>query len=378
MSTTDRSEASAPAASDIAAQLRDADFLRLVAAPTGDALAAAGLLARAVDGPYQATVAAFPTDAERATGADCTVGLGLDAGDVTVPDAPLGRLAFTVADALGEADPWLALAGAVAAGAEPSGAPLEAADPDRRPGLAVPTADPADGLAHTTLAHGSFSGDREAAAAVFDGVDGSGGPDSADTDTDEAARRRRASLVALTVAEESTPRGATAVERLLRPHVGGPFGTVGGYADVLDALARSQPGLGVALAAGAGDREAALEAWRAHGQRAHAALAAATTARYDGVLVAQCERGDPERAPQAPPLGTVARLLAQYRSPEPVVLAVADGRAAAHAADGTDAGRATAAAAAAVDGTAAGTARAARARFRADTTEFAVAFREAL
>jgi hypothetical protein len=364
MSTTDRPEASAPAVSDIAAQLRDANFLRLVAAPTGDALAAAGLLARAVEGSFQATVAAFPADAERATEADCTVGLGLDVGDVTATDAPLSRLAFAVADALGEADPWLALAGTVAAGAEPVGTPLETADPDRRPGLAVPTADPADGLAHTTLAHGPFSGDREAATAVLG--------DASEGDDDETARRR-ASLVALTVAEGSTPRGAAAVERLLRPHVGGPFRTVGGYADVLDALARSQPGLGVAIAAGAGDREAALDEWRAHGRRAHAALAAATTARYDGVLVAQCESGDSDL-----PLGTVARLLAEYRSPEPVALAVADGRAAVHAADGTDAGRVTAAAATAVDGAAAGTARTARARFRADTTEFAVAFREAL
>jgi len=366
MSTTDQPDASTPAASDVAARLREADFLRLVAAPTGDALAAAGLLARAVDGPFQATIAALPDDAARATEADCTVGLGLGVGDVTVTEGPLSRLAFAVADALGAADPWLALAGTVAAGAEPGGAPLEAADPDRRPGLAVPTADPADGLAHTGLAHGSFSGDREAAAAVL------GDADSGDA---EDVRRTRASHVALTVAEESTPRGAAAVERLLRPHVGGPFGTVGGYADVLDALARTQPGLGVALAAGAGDREAALDAWRARGRRAHATLAAATTARYDGVFVAQCERGDPD---SGAPLGTVARLLAQYRSPEPVVLAVADGRAAAHAADDTDAGRVAAAAADAVGGAAAGTPRAARARFRADTTEFAVAFREAL
>ena len=366
MSTTDRPDASAPAASDVAARLRGADFLRLVAAPTGDALAAAGLLARAVEGPYQATVAAFPADAERATGADCTVGLGLETGDVAVTDAPVSRLAFAVADALGGADPWLALAGTVAAGAEPAGVPLEAADTERRPGLAVPTADPADGLAHTTLAHGSFSGDRAAAAAVLDG---------ADSGDDDDTRRKRASLVALAVAAESTPRGAMAVERLLRPHAGGPFRTAGGYADVLDALARTRPGLGVALAAGAGDREAAIEAWRAHGRRAHATLAAATTARYDGVFVAQCEPGDPDHDP---PLGTVARLLAEFRSPEPVVLAVADGRAAAHAADGTDAGRVTAAAAEAVGGTAAGTPRATRARFRADTTEFAVAFREAL
>jgi hypothetical protein len=225
----------------------------------------------------------------------------------------------------------------------------------------VPTADPADGLAHTTLAHGPFSGDRAAAAASLEETDGDG----------EDARRRRASLVALSVAGSGTPSGAEAVEALLGPYAGGPFRTVGGYADVLDALARTAPGLGVALAVGAGDREAALDAWRAHGRHAHAAVADARTARYDGLLVAQCEGGEV-------PLGTVARLLAQFDSPEPVVLAVTDGRGAAHALDGTDAGRVASAAASTVDGTASGSPRAARARFEREATEFAAAFREAL
>jgi hypothetical protein len=200
--------------------------------------------------------------------------------------------------------------------------------------------------------------------------------DAADGETTgEQARRARASRVALAVAAEGTPRGAEAVERLLRPYAGGPFRTVGGYADVLDALARSRPGLAGALAVGADVRESALDAWRAHGQAVHDTLAEATTARYDGVLVAGCERAD---ASASVPVGAAARLLAQYRSPEPVVLAVADGRAAAHAADDTDAGRAIEAAARDISGTAAGTARAGRAEFEVDTTEFAVAFREAL
>jgi hypothetical protein len=190
---------------------------------------------------------------------------------------------------------------------------------------------------------------------------------------DGESRRRVASLVALAVAgdEDATPRGAEAVERFLRPCAGGPFGTVGGYADVLDALARTRPGPAVALALGAGDRETALEAWRAHGRRAHAAIRAATTGRYDGLYAVRC--GDEA------PVGTVARLVRDFRSPEPVVLVVAGGEAAAVRTPGAtaDVGTAVATAATAVGGTGDGTAMRGRARFDAEDPEFVVAFREA-
>jgi hypothetical protein len=359
--------------------LRDAGFVRLVAAADGDALAALGLLADALGDagtPFQATVSALPAAAERGTEADCTVALGRPAtpADVSLgPDPSTSRAAYGVAAALGSPDPVLACAGTVAAGGVPDGAPLAdaRADLDRRPGLAGPTGDPVDALAHSTLVHAPASGDPERAADLLgDAPDETG--DRNETGAGNADRRL-ASLVALAVAGDGagTPRGAEAVGRFLRPHAGGPFGTLGGYADVLDAAARERPGLGVALALGTGDREAALETWRDRGRRAHEAVRGATTGRYDGLFVARCDG--------SAPLGTVARLLRDFRSPEPVVLVVGDGEAAAVGTDGagTELGRTAAEAAAAAGGTGGGTADRARATFETDDTEFVVAFREA-
>jgi hypothetical protein len=376
MSTTGHPEGPASATSDVAAALGEAGFVRLVAAADGDALAALGVLADALEAagtPFQVTVAALPAGADRATDADLTLSLGRPAA---VADASLGidgvasRAAYDVATAVGppgfEPDPALALAGVVAAGAVPG----EHVDTDRagiarRPGVAGPTDDPAEAVAHSTLLYAPVSGDPEAAADLLADVD--------TASTDEGARRRVASLVALAVAgdEAATPRGTAAVERFLRPYTGGPFGTVGGYADVLDALARTRPGVGVGLALGAEDHAVALEAWRAHGRRTHRAVQAATTGRYDGLYAVRCDG--------AAPVGTVARLVRDFRSPEPVVLAVADGEAAAlRTADAAlDIGATMAAAADAVGGTGDGTRTRSRARFDAESSEFVVAFREA-
>ncbi|WP_302080348.1 hypothetical protein [Salinibaculum rarum] len=372
MSTTGRPDANAPAASDVAARLADAEFVRLVAAADGDAVAATGLFARTLDArdtPYQATVAPLPERADRATDADLTVSIGRAAAtaDLTLGvETVASATAFEAASEIGSPDPLLALAGIVAAGEVPSGTPLEAAQAmglERRPGVAIPTADLVDGLAHSTLVAAPFSGSEDATADLL-----------AEFDTDqrdEETRRRIASLVALAVAgdEHGTEQGTRAVERMLRPYVGGPFETIGGYADVLDAVARERPGLAVALAVGSLDTETALDSWRTHGKRAHAALSTARTGRYDGLFVVRCD--DPA------PVGTVARLARDFRSPEPVVLVVADDEAAALGPAEAAIGDAMETAIQTVDGEAAGTPTRGRARFAADETEFVLAFREA-
>lgn len=358
-----RADRSAP--SDIAARLREASFARLVAAGTGDGVAAAGLLAGALDRAgvaYQTSVIALPEPATRATSADLTVALGRPTprADLTLGtgDDPAAMEAFTVARALSEPATGrvvLALAGVLAAGAAPDERLLAETALDRRPGVAVPVADTADGLAHSTLVHAPFSGSRERASALVEGRDG----------------RAVASAVALAVAgdERGVPRGATAVERLLRPHAGGPLETVGGYADVLDAVARERPGRAVAVTLGA-DLDV-LPVWRDHAERAHTAVRAARTGRYDGLFVARCERGAP--------VGTVARLVRDYRSPEPVVLAVGEGRAAMATtpAASVDAGAVMETAASAVDGTGGGTRHRGRARLD-DRDPFILAAREAV
>jgi hypothetical protein len=239
--------------------------------------------------------------------------------------------------------------------------------------VATPTADLADGLAHSTLVHAPVSGDPEAAEAALSDLDVSSTPNDED-------RRRLASWLALEVTASSA-RAAEAVERALRPHATpqGRFVTIEGFGDALDAVARERPGTGVALAIRDGDglRTAVRDAWRTHARAVHGALAGATTGRYDGVLVARvdADEANPGR------LDTVARLCRDFRSPEPVVLIVGDGAAAATSTDETRLGDAMAAAVESADtaGTSAGDGRRATARFEdAEVSTFITAFREAL
>lgn len=381
MSTTGRPEADTPAASDLADQLRGAGFVRLVAAQTGDGVAAAGLLAdplSACDTPFQTSVVGLPASAASETDADLTVALGRPSSEAETVLGTDGQSAAKAASAVagqfGSADPTLALAGTIASGRQVDGDLLGAAEDgglDRRPGVAGPGVDPAEALAHSTLVHAAFSGDRETAAQAV--------ADLGLTDpVDEGGRQRLASQVALTVAGDDavTERGTVAVERFLHPYAGGPFETVGGFADVLAATARERPGLGLALALGGGDHDQALSVWRAHGRDAHTSVQNASTGRYNGLFVAQCAGSD------RPPVGTVARLLCAYRSPEPVVLAVADGVAEVRAVVGGDkahdVGVAVREAATRVDGAGDGTAVRGRATFDVTPTEFVAAFREAL
>jgi hypothetical protein len=312
VSAADRPDANAPVASDVAAACRGAGLVRLVGTADGDGLAAVGVLARALSAsevPFQASVTRFP-DPATGTDADVTVTVGAAGGDVALEGTPASVPAFAAARELdpGAADPVLALAGAVAAGATPgddSAGLLEAAEEtglERRPGLAVPVADAADGLAHSTLVHLPVSGDLDAARAELAAVAGG--------ESTPESRKRAASMVALRAVADAPTRAARAVERVLRPHSGGPFETVGGYADVLDAVARERPGTGVALALGHDADAAALSAWRDHAGAAHRAVREADTGRYDGAFVVRTDG----------PVGTVARLVRDYRSPEPVVL----------------------------------------------------------
>jgi hypothetical protein len=313
VSAADRPDANAPVAS-VTAACRDADFVRLVGTSDGDGLAAVGVLARglsAIDIPFQASVARFP-DPATGTDADVTITVGARGGDVAVDAVPASVPAFAAARDLAPdaVDPVLALAGAVAAEAVPGDDGVGLLDAAReagveqRQGLAIPTEDVAEGLAHSTLVHLPCSGDVDAAREALASVDG-------DDPTPEG-RKRAASMVALRAVSGAPTRAAHAVERALRPYSGGAFETIGGYADVLDAVARERPGTGVALALGHDVRSAALSAWRDHASTAHRAVREADTGRYDGAFVVRTDG----------PVGTVARLVRDYRSPEPVVLAL--------------------------------------------------------
>ncbi|ADQ67658.1 hypothetical protein C499_17959 [Halogeometricum borinquense DSM 11551] len=374
----------APAES-VASALADAAFVRVVCRADGDALAAGGLLARALrrtSVPFHVRAGSFVSmpDAPDDDGVLLAVGTDVSDADATVApdDGATSRRAYEVAAALTPAgepgpDPVLALAGIVAAGEHPGatdGGLLSVAEEtgavERRPGIAAPVADLADGLAHTTLAHASFSGDREAVTAVLADLDLPAEPD-------DAAHRTLASLVALDVAgdDDATVRAAESVERAFKPYAtpDAPFTTLGGYADVLDAVARERPGTGVALALGHETRVPALEAWRDHAAAAHRTLSEGHTGRYEGVHVV---RATDAVATHPGRLATVARLARDFRSPEPMALVIGDGVAALAA---VEHGAARAASAVAdefggVDaGAWSGDARRAVVRFDADTPE---------
>lgn len=399
MSTARTADGDADAES-VAAALGAASFVSVRARAAGDELAASGLLARALREagvPFQVRTmpmlaGAAARDASPESGAAGTdssevlVLVGGDAGGDGVvalggSTRPVSVTAFEVAAAMGSSpDPLCALAGVVAAervpGAADSAAVLEAAEAqgllERRPGVALPTADLGDGLAYSTLAHAPWSGDSDAVRAALASLD-------LPAELDDDAHRRVASLLALEVAgaDWSAPRAATAVERALRPYAtpAGPFETLGGYADVLEAVAVERPGTGVAMALGRGGadtRRAALDAWRSHGAAVHGLVSAATTARHDGVFVARVDETDVGR------LRTAARVLRDFRSPEPVALVAAPGVAGAAGVDPREVGAAVDEAAASVAGEADTRGRVGAVRFDGETQQFVTAFREAL
>ena len=341
--TETATEAGTPTVDALAGVLADAPFVRLVATDDGDALAAAGTLARTLRRravPFHVRVARDPVPDPGDD--EVAVTVGADVGAHTIPGTgrPASVTAFGIAREMGvDPDPVVTLAGGVAAGSIPgtdgTGDALDAAERaglvERRPGVAVPTGDPAAGLAASTLVRTPYSGDPDATADALAGVglgadDDEDGPEAEPDDAGDA-RRRLASLVAVDVAAagDASRRAASAVERALRPYATdgavGPFATVGGYADVLDVLAREAPGTGVALAIATdpsgGLRTAALDSWRRHGLAAHRAIDAATTGRYDGCFVARVD-AEPATLP------TIARIVRDFRSPEPVAV-VLDG-----------------------------------------------------
>lgn len=314
MATTNRSPIGSSDASTIAAACREAEFVRIVARADGDAIAAAGTLAAvcsALERPFHCRIVRTRTcyeDATESLGDGAIVLLGLTPrGDDGFTGNSWSVHAYNVATDLGlDPDPALTIAGHIAAGGTPTDTPsiLEQATADRRSGISIPTPDLAEGLAHSTLFHAAFSGDPSRARSAVAGLDG------------EPDRREAASLLALSVVghPDASEQAASAVERALRPHVGGPFETLGGYADVLCGVARAAPGIGLGIALDHDVKPAALDAWRAHARSTHSAIRSARTARYDGLLVARVDG----------PVEPTAQLLANYRSPEPIVLAVSD------------------------------------------------------
>ena len=324
MSTTGRSVDGVAGAESAAAAIRESGFVRVVSHADGAGLAAAGVLARGLDDVsvgFQVSVA--QTDARAATKlADAdeeseTVAFGFDADELTERDDAVSvthaacggdvvREAASIVRELG-ASPFkpLVLAGLRSAGEIPT---EDDAEFERRPGVGIPTEDLGDGLAHSTLLHGAFSGDESRAGATLAEL---GLP----ADLDESARRRVASFVSLDATTGPAPERTTgALQRALHPHVHPEceYATIEGLGDVLDALARDVPGLGVATAIGGLDRTTALEAWRQASEAVHTAIAHSGVSSDSGDHVVSCS------VTEADPVA-VARLLRDFVTGAPNV-----------------------------------------------------------
>lgn len=272
-STGTASEMRTPA--DLAESLHGADRVRVVGRADGDGLAAAALYGRALGSLAVPRHISLSPNREAAAPTleanDVTVAPGLDEHEPGEQSAALA--AYETALELGtDPDPGLAVAGAVAANVEPHGPALDAAREagmDTRPGLGIPTAELRTGLAYSTRFHAPFSGDPDSVASFLDEWDRS---EPADPDD----RREVAAAVALdATAQAPGERAVSALEGVLAPRVApGPFETIEGFADVLNAAARFDPGAGLAALLGSVDRERLLAAWKQYGTQVHEAVAA--------------------------------------------------------------------------------------------------------
>lgn len=327
MSTTGRPADGAAGAASAAAAIRESGFVRVVSHANGAGLAAAGVLARALEDvaiPFQVSVARTDAAAAgRLVDADessATLVFGFDPAGLSDIDADVspsagfsGSATSVVRDAAAiarelDATPFepLVLAGLRSAGVVPT---EDDGEIERRPGVGIPVDDLGDGLAHSTLLYGTFSGDESRAGATLAEL---GLP----ADLDARAHRRLASTIAIETTDGSAPaRTADALQCALHPHVheDSAFATIEGFGDVLDALARNAPGLGVALAIGQLDRTVALDAWREAGEAVHAAItrAGVPVETEDHVVTASVSEADPV---------AVARLLRDFVTDAPNVL----------------------------------------------------------
>ncbi len=360
MAASGRATGATPAPEQTATALRDAPLVRILTRRDGDAIAAAGLLARTLadlDTPFHVAPTASRVErARRVQQGDpeaTTVAIGaVERADITIAGENATATAVAIARAAdSDPAPTLALAGVIAAGGDPTTLPTvldqaQAQGIHQRPGVGIPTSDPIDGVAASLWIHAEFSGhpDQLREELVTVGIDPDGWPFT------ESERRKLASLIAIRATEGPAPmRAATSINRLLRPYVGeGPFPTVEGYAEVLDAVAREHPGTAITVAIGETATDAAEQSWRTHAQAVHAAIDAASITRVDDLAVITT---DTTRT-----LST-ARVLQRSHVSAPVTVVIGSDSVALVGNDNVDLRAATTALAETVEGTSDGTRR---------------------
>lgn len=290
--------------------LATASFVRLVTAPTAEAIAACGMISRSLQSarvPFHAsiTVAAQAT-CENAT----TVSIGhspsLAADHCLGPGHAVAEASDLLRDQGLEAEPGLQIGRVLGPTDEKRGS---GRSDSREAGLGMAVPELVDGLAHSSLVHGPYSGDPALAREFLDGIDAED-------------PQHVASAVALgTMADTAqSSRAGWALSRFLGPRhtPEGPFETAAGTADVFDLLAPVDPGLALSIACGdTGARERALGTWRRQSTALHDRLANASVESHSGVAVVQTDIDSVE---------PLARLVLDYLAPEASVAVVSDRR----------------------------------------------------
>lgn len=270
--------ASEPA--DLANTLDGSALARIQSRADGDGLAAAAILGNALAElgiPRHLSVSpdVEPTNPDTETEAGA-VTIDVRTLDAACNNNSLALCAYETAVAMGaDPDPGMAIGGAITAHVTPRGnalADAEAQGLTERPGVAIPTPDLVSGLAHSSWLRAPFSGDEDATADFLDEhalrpIDG----------TED--RKRLASAIAFIVTESMAQERTTdALASALGPQTSPTaFETVGGYADVLRAVAARAPGVGLAALLDEVDEAALLDHWRSYGDAVHEAVSNIST-----------------------------------------------------------------------------------------------------
>ena len=278
-------------------QIANADFLRLSTPVSLAPLLATGILCRYctdVDVPYHVSI------------------------DEQTPSQQTGCISIEIEGAVQESEKTLVKARTLLASVdtlENEAVPVwirqtvnefvqdKSTSSNTRPTLGIATADLEEGLANSTVIHGSFSGKAER---------------TSDMITEYGDTLRSALSLRLLNASNQPREAAAEIERFLASReLPGPFATSGGALDVLDVLSQTDPGLALTLLCDSNNSHFAIDEWKTESKMIHAAIRVERESVTDSIEII---------ASESQAVASVARLVWLFTDAAPVVIALNDTR----------------------------------------------------